>query len=196
MDRLIASDGNLLISHHKPLGQESINRKTRSYVRKIRKKKIPSLILSKKEKALCSDEILLVHTKECCSQGCCQHIQREVVRTVRERYWSKSYEDRKQEQINAITNTLHLVDGEKIVVLEGIAVCLEASRLIHNLGRTQFYTTKNAVIKGVKIPTHGNIGKRRMTERVSQAYMSIKGIIHESADHHPTKLRTMADNSR
>jgi hypothetical protein len=48
---------------------------------------------------------------------------------------------------------------------------------------------------GVRIPNHGNKGKRRMNERVSQAYMVMKGIIDESAEYHPAKLRTMADSS-
>ena len=197
IDRLVASDGKLLSFH---MDQDVIMKKAyggkRRYVKIRRAHKSRPSSISTKEKALSKDEIRMISTKDCCGERCCQYFDINLVKMIRERYWAKSYESRKEEQINSIVNTIHLKSGESVVVLEGKTICLEAWRQIHFLGRSRFYETKNAVQVGVRIPNHGNKGKRRMSERDSQAYMAMKGIIDESADNHPAKLQTMADSSR
>lgn len=124
---------------------------------------------------------------------------REVARHLREKHWAKSYQMRKEDEINAIVNALHDVSGRVIVGMEGTngrGVCLEAWRVIYGKGRSQFYELKKMVRAGANMCIHGNLGKRRMSDSVSQSLMSMKGIIDECADNHPAKLRTMNDNTR
>ncbi len=115
---------------------------------------------------------------------------------LRQKYFDKSFQMRREYCISAIANSLQLVEGEKIVVVEGKPICLEAWRIIHARGKTQFYDLKRLVMAGIRDSTHGNLGKKRMSEGVSQALSSMQHIIDESADHHPAKQRTAADNSR
>ena len=79
--------------------------------------------------------------------------------------------------------------------VKGKAIFLKAWRIIHSRGKSQFSEIKKMVRMGFTESAHGNKGKRRMSERVSQAYASMKEFIDQSADHHPSKLQTTADKS-
>lgn len=198
MDRLIADDGKSMAYHRAgqvPSVKDASSRK-RSYVSITRATKAPSASLTKKETCLTLEDVGQIASKDCCSQGCCQHFPRRIALEAREKFWAKSYAMRKEDEIKAIVNALQLTTGEKILVIEGRAVCLEAWRIIHGRGRSQFYELKKAVRHGLRISTHGNLGKRRMSERVSQAMVTLTHIIDTAADHHPSKRRTMEDNSR
>jgi len=198
MGRLIANDGKSMAHHREgqaPSVRDASSRK-RSYLTKTRTLKTPSASLPKKESCLTLAAVAQIAAYDCCSQGCCQNFPRKRAQEAREKFWAKSFALRKEDEINAIVNALDMTTGEKVVVIEGIAVCLEAWRIIHGRGRSAFYELKKAVRNGARVSTHGNLGKRRMSERVCQAMVTLREIIESAADHHPSKRRTMDDNSR
>ena len=138
MHRLIASDGNSMAFHR--AGQDPINRdaasRKRSYVLKTRCRKLPSSSLSRKEIFLTSEHVRMISTQDCCSQKCCRYFDWDRALEIRKEFWGKSFAHRKEEEIRAISNALLLTSGEKVVVIHGVAVYLEAWRIIHARGQS------------------------------------------------------------
>lgn len=160
--RLIAPDKKTLSYHHdnQKLELKDVATGKRSYVHRMRPRKKPRLIQSRKEKCLALDDILMISTKNCCRQRCCQHFDRKIAQGVREKYWKKSYKDRKEEAILAIQTCLGTDNREELIGLQGVIVCLEAWRIMHGKGQTQFNQLRKMVRAELEISEHGNIGKK------------------------------------
>ena len=158
VERLFVEDGKSLLYHHlqQPQLTKVIDGRKRPYVNIKRKRKDrDSMRQSKKDKLLLMENVALINTKDCCRQKCCQYFDRELAMTIRKKHWVKSFQDRKDEKIQAILNALHLVGGERVLGLEGTTICLEAWRLIHGYGKSQFAEQKKFVMAGVRISSHG-----------------------------------------
>ena len=111
------------------------------------------------------ESVLLISTKTCCGNQCCQHFDRDLALLIRKKYWEKTFEMRKEYEMTAIRNALQLEGAQNIVVVEGTAICLEAWRILHSRGKSQFSELKKMVKGGLTDPAHGNKGKRRMSEK-------------------------------
>ena len=80
-------------------------------------------------------EVRKVSSERCCSKHCCQTFPQELTLIVHKKFYSKSFQGRREYGI-AAGGQMHLVDGDrrrKYLTLHGLEVCATAWYLIHGV---------------------------------------------------------------
>jgi hypothetical protein len=137
------------------------------------------------------DEIRKVSSERCCLRNCCQHFVQCRTLAVRQKFYEKSFEDRKEYGIS-VGGHMHSIEGDrkrKYVTLLGTEVCAVAWYTIHGISKSSFYTYMDDFNKGVINGTHGNQGIKRPRLATVQAMGSMTSIINDNADQMPHQMR-------
>jgi hypothetical protein len=81
----------------------------------------------------CNTEIQKVRSGRCCPKHCCQFFPQEHTLTIRQKFYLKSFKDRRKYGISA-GGQMHSIEGNrkrKYFTLQGTEVCATAWYIIH-----------------------------------------------------------------
>jgi hypothetical protein len=137
------------------------------------------------------EEIRKVSSAKCCKRLCCQHFNQQSTLLVRQKYYLKSFEDRREYGIS-VGGQLHYLDGNrklKYITLQGEEVCGTAWYIIHGVPKSTYHSYVEMFKDGIVSATHGNKGIKRPRIRTVQVTGTMKAIIDENADKMPHQMR-------
>jgi len=109
---------------------------------------------------------------------------------VRQRYYLKSFEDRREYGI-AVGSQIHNFDGDqnrRIITLEGADVCITAWYLIHEISKSTYHGYMIKYKDGVVLGMHGNKGIKQLRIGTIQVTGTMKAIIDENVDQMPHQI--------
>ena len=141
------------------------------------------------------EEIQKVSSEKCCASKCCQFFLQEKTLRVRQLFWVKSFEERRQYGI-AVGGQLHAVGAKrkwKYITLEGVEVCGTAWYIIHGIPKLTYHNYIEKYKEGVLSSTHGNKGIKRPRFRTVQVTGTIKAIADSSSDQMPHQMRAIGN---
>ena len=114
---------------------------------------------------------------------------------VRQLFWLKSFEERRQYGI-AVGGQLHVLSTNwkrKYVTLEGKEVCGTAWYIIHGIPKSTYHNYIEKYKEGVLSSTHGNKGIKRPRMRTIQSTSTIKAIVDSNSDQMPHQMRAIGN---
>jgi hypothetical protein len=146
---------------------------------------------SKYSQKTSDNEIRKVSSERCCAKRCCQWFPQQDTRTVRQKFYLKSFEDRREYGI-AASGQMHSMDGDrkrKYMTLHGAEVCSTAWYRIHGIPKSTFFAYVEKFNEGVVNSTHGNKGCKRPRIGTVQVQGTMASIVRENADQMPHQMR-------
>lgn len=158
-----------------------------AYRSRIRQKKNTSKI-PKIQRLLNIESIRAVSSEECCTNNCCQLFPWTSTQLLREDYWRKGFDSRR-ECGTEVFSRIHRTRSGHGVVLEGRMICLTAWWKIHGISRATFMKYKQRYRHGKRASTHGNTGMRKPRGRTIQAQATMESIIRMNVDHMPHQMK-------
>jgi hypothetical protein len=132
-----------------------------------------------------------VNSESCCPDECIWKFQWTDTLAVRQRYFLKSFDERREYDI-AVGGQLHRLGHNRkrqYVTLLGIEVCATAWRKIHSILKSTYHSYVEQYKGGTVSSTHGNVGVKRPWLGTVQAMDTIATIIEENVDHMPHQKR-------
>ena len=87
-------------------------------------------------------EVRKVSSKRCCSKHCCHTFPQALTRTVRQIFYLKSFEEKREYGIT-VGGQMHSVHGDrrrKYLMLHGVEVCATMWYLIHGIPKSTFHS--------------------------------------------------------
>jgi len=136
-------------------------------------------------------EIRKVSASRCYNRGCCQFFSQEQMLIVTQRYYLKSFEDRREYGI-ATGGQIHYFNGDrnrKVITFKGLSICITAGYLIHGISKSTYHGYMIKYKVGVVSGKHGNKGVKRPKIGTVQVTRTMKAIIDENTDQMPHQMR-------
>ena len=137
------------------------------------------------------DEVRKVSSERCCLKHCSQTFLQAFTRTVRQIFYLKSFDEKREYGI-AAGGQMHSVHGDcrrKYLTLHGVEVCTTAWYLIHGIPKSTFHSYVQRYNEGVLSTTHGNRGCKRPRIGTVQVMSTIAAIVKENVDQMPHQMR-------
>ena len=137
------------------------------------------------------DEVRKVSSERCCSKHCSQTFPQALTRTVRQIFYLKSFDEKREYGI-AAGGQMHSLHGDrrrKYLTLHGVEVCATAWYLIHGIPKSTFHSYMQRYNEGVLSTAHGNRGCKRPRIGIVQVMGTIAAIVKENADQMPHQMR-------
>jgi hypothetical protein len=103
-------------------------------------------------------EIRKVSSGRCCPKHCYQLFPQEHTLTIKQRFYLKSFEDRREYGILA-RGQMHSIERDrkrKYFTLHGTGVCVTAWYIIHGIPKSTFFTYVDKFNSGIINLSHGN----------------------------------------
>ena len=136
-------------------------------------------------------EVRKVSSERCCSKHCCQTFPQALLLIVRQIFYLKSFEEKREYEI-AVGGQMHSVNGDrrkKYLTLHGVEACATAWYLIHGIPKSIFYSYVQRYNEGVLSIAHRNRDCKRPRIGIVQVMGTIAAIVKENADQMPHQMR-------
>lgn len=156
----------------------------------VSRKRRESPVISMYTKMTVDSEIRQISAEKCCDLRCCQLFPWSHTRSVRQLFYLKEYQDRREYCI-AAGGQFHSKPGVrlKFMTLMGLEVCTTAWYKIHGIAKSTFHGYIRNFKEGVLSGQHGNKGIKRPRIGTVQAMGTIAAIVSENADQMPNQMR-------
>ena len=151
-----------------------------------------------KYKELLSEEsINLVSSRVCCLKNCVQPFPREKIKSFRERMYNQSTFKFRAHMKTEVHRAVHKdARGRRMVMVEGISVCMRAWMHIFGVPQATFYRYQAYARANREASEHGNTGLAEPRKHTQQATATLKCILEKEADHMPHRKRTTKSGER
>ena len=158
----------------------------------VKRQELSTTVKSKLKKKSTDMEVQKVSSLRCCKYRCTQTFSWEDTLAVRQKFYSITFEYRR-EIAYAVQGQLHELPDrrKKFITLSNREVCENAWYIIHGISRSTYHKYKATAYAGRINGTHGNTRVPRPRAHTIQAEANFMTIIQENADRMPNEFRNI-----
>ena len=151
----------------------------------------------KSSSLLTTADINSVSSQICCKKNCVQPFPRQKIEVLRQRmYSSTQFQFRQHLKLDVHRQIHDDGDGNSVVTLEGMDICLTAWRIIMGVSKTTFYRYADLAKAGTRAGAHGNLGTTKPRQGTLQATATLRCLLDKAADHMPHKSKALMSGER
>ena len=132
-----------------------------------------------------------VFDQPCCEQECTRKIGAPAVRTLRTELHLQTYQVKATKMLEVHRSMHKGAQGSKVVTVEGIDMCPQAWRIVHDVSMCTFQRYKAKAKAEVRGAPHGNSNTTKTRTATAQAIQTLRCLLEASADHMPHLTRTL-----
>jgi hypothetical protein len=135
------------------------------------------------------DCVRAVALQSCCDLQCCECILWAKVAQIREKYWSKTFDERREFGVDLIGRFHKDGEGSPLITMFEETVCEKACWKILGILKTTFFDYKRRYQAGLHRSIHGNTGTRKPRPHTVQAEGTVMTLVRDHADRPPVPMK-------
>jgi hypothetical protein len=135
------------------------------------------------------DCVRAVALQSCCDLQCYECIPWAKVAQIQEKYWSKTFDERREFGVDLIGRFHKDGEGSPLITMFEEIVCEKACWKILGISKTTFFDYKRRYQVGLHRSIHGNTGIRKPRPHTVQAEGTVMTLVRDHADRPPVPMK-------